>query len=245
MANRFYVQPERILDYTVKFTADQGKQIRNVLRLRTNDNVRVFDGSGREFGVQLEEVGAVVTGSIFETVSPGTEPNRRLTLVQALPKGEKLDWILQKCTEIGVSEFIFVDTARSITKISSEKLPQRIERWKAIVKEAAEQSGRVCLPTIAGVTSFSDALARTSDRGVGFIAWEGETERLLTTELSRVQDETDITCFIGPEGGFTQGEIRAAGNAGITPVSLGPRILRTETAAIVGSGLIIYSHGSQ
>jgi 16S rRNA (uracil1498-N3)-methyltransferase len=211
--------------------------MRNVLRLLPGFEVRAFDGSGQEFVVELTEVGHSASGVVREILNPSTEPSIRLTLVQGLPKGEKTDFIFQKCTEIGVSEFILTETARSVARIPADRLEGRLERWRSIVREAAEQSGRVRLPEV-GLKSFKEAMKLP--HGVGIIAWEGERETTLSQVIVRLKTEEHITLFVGPEGGFTEEEIADARTAGIQPVSLGPRILRTETAAVVASALIIY-----
>lgn len=234
MTHRFYVLPEFITNGCVRFTEDQSRQIRNVLRLRSKDGVAVFDGSGREYDVTLEQLDTPAIGRVVGTSEPNTEPEVCLTLVQGLPKGEKIELILQKCTEIGVSRFAIVETARSVPRIPPDRLRGRLERWRAIVKEAAEQSGRVKIPSLEGIHFLRTAFKEC--RGKGIIAWESEKEKYVTSELTGT---SEITLFIGPEGGFTAEEIAAAAKSGITPVSLGPRILRTETAAIVASTLIL------
>jgi 16S rRNA (uracil1498-N3)-methyltransferase len=236
MAHRFYVPPDRISDGAVTFTDEQRKQIKNVLRLSPGDNVNVFDGSGKEYATSLKSIGNEAVGEVVSTCAPSTEPSMRITLVQGIPKGEKLEFILQKCTEIGVSEFIIVSTERSVPKISAQKLPSRLERWRAIAKEAAEQSGRVRVPSIEGVLTLKETFARYPH---GLIAWEKEAEHSIGEEL-RAGNREETTLFIGPEGGFSAEEIDLAVRHGITPISLGRRILRTETAAIVGSAILIY-----
>jgi 16S rRNA (uracil1498-N3)-methyltransferase len=235
--HRFYVSPERISDSTVSFSDDQRKQIRNVLRLAADDSVVVFDGSGREYVARLD---ASETGTVTRTSTPSTEPALRLTLVQGLPKGDKIEFVLQKCTEIGVSEFVIVSTERSIPKIDKDKVAGRLQRWRSIVIEAAEQSGRVRVPEISGVFPFREVIDRSSKAQVRFIAWEDQKESALLSELTNLGVLNSLELFIGPEGGFSSEEVAAAVRQGIRSVSLGPRILRTETAAIVASALAIY-----
>jgi 16S rRNA (uracil1498-N3)-methyltransferase len=241
MTHRFFVTPDRVSENQVIFTEDQRKQLLRVLRLHPGDKVIGFDGSGREYLAEirtLDEARAV--GGILEVRTPDTEPSIRLTLMQCLPKGEKLDFILQKCTEIGVAEFVIVEAARSVPRISPDKLPGRLERWSAIVREAAEQSGRTRLPVVRGVIPFREALSGAGDYDAGVIAWEGEQTTALTSELPRLRRAERALYLVGPEGGFTEDEIAAADAEGIMPVSLGARTLRTETAAVVGAALIIY-----
>jgi len=238
--HRFFVPASRISGGRISFSNEQRKQLRNVLRLRSGDVVTALDGSGREFVTKIEALdGKLAIGKIMETRTPSTEPNTRLTLVISLPKGERLDLILQKCTEIGAAKFLIIETVRTVRRIAPDKIPAKLDRWRTIVKEAAEQCGRTRLPTVDGVISLEDALAQVKS-GTGVIAWEEEEETNLSSVLPRIKSADEITLFIGPEGGFTEEEVAAARAAGIIPVSLGPRILRTETAAIVGCTLIIY-----
>jgi 16S rRNA (uracil1498-N3)-methyltransferase len=237
--HRFYVSPHLISQQQVLFSQAQARQMKNVLRLQVGDIVYVFDGSGNEYATEIQTLDSKqATGRITHVTCPETEPRLRLTLVQGLPKGDKIDFILQKCTEIGVSSFLIVTTSRSVPRIPKEKQAQRIERWQAIVREAAEQSGRVYLPKVCGIVSFDEALSSFSGRGL--IGWEGEKVKTLLSEIGNISLSADITCFIGPEGGFTDEEIDAAIRHGVTPVSLGARVLRAETAAIVASVLLIY-----
>lgn len=237
--HRFYVPPERISCNQVLFSASQAKQITNVLRLHIGDTVYVFDNSGKEYSAKLLAVeGREVVGEITEVTHPNTEPRLRLTLVQGLLKGDKIELILQKCTEIGVSAFVIVTTTRSVPRIPDDRLASRIERWRAIVREAAEQSGRVRVPEITGIVPFEEALSLTGGKKI--IAWEEKKDKNISSELLQVTSAESLTCFIGPEGGFSEQEVQAAEYSGTKPVSLGARILRAETAAIVASALLIY-----
>ncbi|MHB0912338.1 MAG: RsmE family RNA methyltransferase [Armatimonadota bacterium] len=227
MAHRFYV-PGGISEGRVRFEPYQEKQIRSVLRLHEGDTVRVFDKSGREFTARLAAPGIAEIESEFP---PAVEPELGLTLVQALPKGDKIEMILQKCTEIGVSRFMLMETERSVARIPEERLARRMERWRMIVREAAEQSGRARVPEVEGIYTLRDALAASPEARI--IAWEEEA-----APLHAVSGEAGL--FIGPEGGFTEEEVALARELGATSVSLGPRILRTETAAMVASALLIY-----
>lgn len=241
MTHRFFVTADRVSTEEVSFTDDQRKQMRNVLRLRPGDVVAALDGTGREYLVKIRDLsGPTALGDVLETMCPDTEPDVRLTIIQGLPKGEKLDFILQKCTEIGADKFLIMETMRSVPRIAPAKLPARLERWRAIVREAAEQSGRARMPTVEGILSFENALARAKNSNVGIIAWECERETGLISEMPSIRSAQSVAYLVGPEGGFTEEEVTMARAGGIIPVSLGSRILRTETAAIVGAALIIY-----
>lgn len=237
--HRFYVPPERISSRQVLFSASQAKQIANVLRLHAGDTVYVFDNTGKEYATKLLAVDVPeVAGEITQVTHPKTEARLRLTLVQGLLKGDKIELILQKCTEIGVSAFIIAATARSVPKIPEDRLASRVERWRAIVREAAEQSGRVRVPDVRGIVPLEQAFSLTDGKGI--IAWEQEKDKDISPELLQAGSAESLTCFIGPEGGFSDEEVQAAAHSGIKPVSLGARILRAETAAIVTSALLIY-----
>lgn len=240
MSHRFFVPPECVSGNQVTFTENQRKQIRNVLRLHSGEIVYTLDNTGREYVTEIETLdGSKALGRVVEVRFPATEPKMRLTLIQSMPKGEKLDLILQKCTEIGVAEFLIIETERTVARIPSEKIGARLDRWRAIVREAAEQSGRVLLPVVEGVLSFHEALARVTQYPA-MIAWEEERSPGLLTALRRFGSIGRAALLVGPEGGFTAGEVDEALAKGIVPVSLGPRTLRTETAAIVASALAIY-----
>lgn len=240
--HRFHVPTERIIEGRALLSAEQQKQLKHVLRMRPDDEIAVFDGSGLEFHTRLEaDSTGTLSARVLETLKPDTEPSTRLTIIQSIPKGEKLELILQKCTEIGAAEFLIVSTERSVPKIASDKLPARLERWRAVVREAAEQSGRVRLPNVDGVFPLGEALARIRGKGTILAAWECETRMELFSALRSLTGVPDVVLLIGPEGGFAPSEISAAVEAGAIPVSLGPRILRTETAAIAASAIIVYA----
>ena len=237
MTHRFFVAPQSVSGDRVEFSSEQRNQLRNVLRLGPGDKVTALDGSGREFLVELATLDErLASGRILSVAAPDTEPRTELTLIQAMPKGEKLELILQKCTEIGVSEFLIVETSRSVPRIPQERIPARLDRWRSIVREAAEQSGRTRMPIVAGVIPFREAVARARDCDVRVIAREGGSTDPLITESPPAGQ---IALVIGPEGGFSEEEIAAAADAGFEPVSLGHTTLRTETAAIVGAALIL------
>lgn len=239
MSHRFFVSPACVSEGQVVFTEDQRKQIKNVLRLHPGEIVYTLDNSGREYVTEIQALDeSRALGRIMEVRLPATESKMRMTLIQAMPKGEKLDFILQKCTEIGVSKFVLTETERSVARIPTEKVQARLDRWRAIVREAAEQSGRACLPVVEGILPFRRALEEAAGCPA-MMAWEGERTANLIAVLRQLGRPDEVAVLIGPEGGFTAGEVDQARAAGIVPVSLGPRTLRTETAAIVASALVI------
>jgi 16S rRNA (uracil1498-N3)-methyltransferase len=231
--HRFFLPPETIRGEEVSIPPEQARQIGSVLRLRPGERILVLDNSGTEYLVRLRspEEGIVEGRSRNEA-----EPGLRLVLYQGLLKGPKLEWVLQKGTEIGISRFVPVITERSV---AGEPGESKQRRYDAIMREAAEQSGRGRIPDIAPTVSLTHALAGAE--GTLVIPWEEERDRALGTVKTTHGDTVSI--FIGPEGGFSAREVEAACSAGAIPVTLGRRILRAETAAVVTASLLLGSAG--
>lgn len=244
MMHRFFVSPDQIAHQFVRFDADQAHQMRRVLRLRPGDRVVALDGLGRQYAVVLEEVShARATGRFSESAEATGEPSVRLTLYQSLLRREKFEWVLQKGTEIGVAAFVPVVTRRSLVRDADDVGPEKIERWRRIIREAAEQSGRGLLPSLDQAMPL-EALARVADAHYAcLIAWEGEHGRTVRDALAQCEHPRDVALYIGPEGGYDTDEVRLVESWGGIPVTLGCRILRTETAALVGATLVLHELG--
>ena len=236
MPHRFYVPQEFIAGEKVTFSDEQRKQITNVLRLTPGDLVNVFDGTGREYSVQIS---SPASGDVLAISCPQTESPLHVTIIQSLPKGDKIEFIVQKCTEIGVSAFLIMETSRSVPRIAPEKMASRLHRWQSIAVEAAEQSGRVRVPLVSGIVSFANALDQTRMVKARLIACEAERSAHVSPQLLGGRDSDELAILIGPEGGFGPEETEAARESGVIPISLGPGSLRTETAAVVASALAI------
>ena len=240
--HRFFVDPGSISHRAVRFDDDQAHQMRRVLRLRRGDAVLVLDGRGWQYEVMLDEVShARVTGQVGERTEATGEPAVRLSLFQSLLRREKFEWVLQKGTELGVARFMPVITRRSLVRDIEDVTPEKLNRWRRIIKEAAEQSGRGLLPELAPPLPYAAAVNEARATGHAIIAWEGVTHMNIRDALQA--GATNIALFIGPEGGFDPDEITEAVDAGCVAVTLGRRILRTETAAIVGTTLILHELG--
>lgn len=241
--HRFFISPEQVSGLIVRFDDDQAHQIERVLRLRPGDRVLALDGAGQEFEIVLEEIArSRVSGLIARQSAAGGEPAVQLTLYQSMLKREKFEWVLQKGTEIGVSEFVPVITNRSLVREADVK-PDKLERWRRIIKEAAEQSGRGVLPRLISPVPFMVAAAEGLSYDCTLMAWENAAEPNIRTALQRHGSPHNIGLYIGPEGGFDQAEIEEAAFYGITSVTLGRRILRTETAAIVAAAIVLHELG--
>jgi 16S rRNA (uracil1498-N3)-methyltransferase len=227
--HRFFVPAGSIRGDHVSLPPEQARQIRTVLRLRPGERIVVLDNSGDEYVVRLI---APYEGRVEERRRNVAEPVTPVSLYQGTLKGDKLDLVLQKGTEIGISRFVPVITERSV---AGEPGESKQRRYRAIVQEAAEQSGRGTLPEVAPAISLADALH--SAEGTILIPWEEEkTNHLRSVSLAKGER---VSLFIGPEGGFSASEIESARQAGARVVSLGTRILRADTAAIVAASLLL------
>jgi 16S rRNA (uracil1498-N3)-methyltransferase len=234
VTHRFFVPPEQIQAHSVVFSDDQAHQIHSVLRLRTGDTVKVFDG--------LEAVDHVValsgrsTGQITGTAPQPPEPTTRLVVYPALLQRDKFELVLQKLTEIGAAAIVPVLTARGLVRHPPDE--HRQTRWRAILREAAEQSGRGVVPELAPAMRFDEAIERASAEGTVVMAFEGERCRRLGEALGSAQPT--VSLFVGPEGSFEAEEVACARQAGAHIVTLGPRVLRAETASVVLAALSLY-----
>ena len=246
--HRFFIPPEWINERQVTLVEDVAHQIRNVLRMRVGDRLIVLDDSGWERDVELGRLAKnVVMGHVVEErLAPG-EPRTKVSLYQGVLKAQKFEWVLQKGTELGLVEFIPVICERSMVG-DLEDVDRKLGRWQRIIREAAEQSRRGRLPVLRPATLFVQSCQRaTRSGGLALMPWEDEKEISLKSMLTAGEEETDlpfsISIFIGPEGGLAYKEIEAARGYGVQPVSLGPRILRAETAGIVAASATLYELG--
>ena len=199
----------------------------------------MLDDSGWEYHVQLESFDRhSASGTVLSKRLAGGEPRTKIVVFQGLLKGSKFEYVLQKCTEVGVVAFVPVLTARAV--VSGEGAGDRAERWARIIQEAAEQARRGRLPRLHPVVDFKTAVKQAA--GLTLLPWEGEESRGLRAVLAG-RKVFAINLFVGPEGGFRDDEVALAVEHGAIPVSLGPRILRAETAALVASSAILYELG--
>ncbi len=237
--HRFFVPPEAIAQGQVQFPEAAARQIMRVLRLRPGDLVAVLDGEGTLYHVSLQRVSRhEVVGQIVREEPATGEPRLAVDLYMALIKGERFDWVLQKGTELGVARFVPMVTERTVVRDLSPS-PHRRARWSRIVQEAAEQCGRARIPEIASPVAFTAACAAAAEADRRLIAWAGEGRRSFAEAYGDEQPER-LALLIGPEGGFTADEVAQAYAHGIVPFSLGERVLRAETAAIVAVTLAMY-----
>lgn len=214
------------------------RQVTTVLRLRPGDAIRLFDGTGREWPATLAQAGrGEAVARLGEPGVPAREPARRVTLCVALLKGEKMEWVLQKGTELGVDAFQPLVTQRVEGGAGESRTvsESRQTRWERIIVEAAEQSGRLTVPALKPPVRLAEALRTPEPKA---FCWEDERESMLPAALDW-RAATRARLFVGPEGGFTPEEVALARAAGARVASLGPLILRAETAAIVAATLAL------
>lgn len=244
-ARRFMVNSRAIRDGYASFDGDIYNHMVRVLRLGTGDAVELADEKGLiHFGlinqVAKEWVAVKITSSCPAVQSDSTAP--RITICQALPKGDKIDLILQKGTELGAHNFLIFGGRRSVARVRDDQQNSKLERWNRITAEAARQCGRVDIPEVAWRPSAVEA-ANDSNQELRLILWEGEREHSLKDSLTISGKPASVIVSIGPEGGFDPLEVRHFSQHGFKPVTLGSRILRTETASVAILAVMQYIWG--
>lgn len=243
--NRFFVPPGQIAGSSLCITGSDVHHIAKVLRLKAGDRIVVTDGTGREYIAQLTDVSLQkVEAVIRESYAAGNEPPIDVYLLQGLPKGEKMELIIQKCTEIGIRKIIPVQMERTVIKLPGDKAKQRRERWQRIAGEAAKQCQRSVIPEIAPVCDLDRAIKGLPEGTTLVMPWE-EEKAVGLKEFFRKNSPMigPIALIIGPEGGISPQEASWAMEQGARGVSLGPRILRTETAGLVALSIVLYELG--
>ena len=219
------------------------RHVRNVLRLNRGDPITVFDGSGKEYeGTIVGLQSSHLTILVEKVSSPARESHLRITLAQSLLKGEKMDTLIQKATELGVTEIIPFSSARSVPVLSNPRRAERRRRWEKIAIEASKQCGRDILPNIHSLQTYGEMLQRVEPESLRLILWEREGLGLKEVLKGSVRMKK-VFFIVGPEGGLTQVEIEEAKGKDFIPVFLGKRILRSETAGLCLLSILQYEWG--
>jgi 16S rRNA (uracil1498-N3)-methyltransferase len=236
---RFFISPDQVAGPLITISGEDVRHIGAVLRMKPGDELLLCDGQGTEYSAKIIHVDRteIKTEIVSKTRREIAYP--RVTLGQGLPKSDKMDWIVQKATELGVASIVPLVTERTIVKIRDEE--KRVSRWQKICREAAMQSNRPDIPSVGHIIAFNDFLL-TPDTGPGtllLLPWEEGTAPIKEV-LRKNPDIDQIIVLIGPEGGFSATEATSAKERGFHLVSLGPNILRTETAAIAVLSMISY-----
>lgn len=246
--HRFFVEPEQIIGSSTVITGSDAHHISGVLRLCPGEQIVVCDGEGYEYQGDIVECGKTeVTARIRLVRKSHSEPPTRVILAQGLPKkAEALELVIQKATELGVSRLVPLITERTVARPKEEKLHNRQTRWNRIALEAAKQSQRAKVPTIDQPMKLYDFLDSIPRDALCIIPYEMEKSVGIREVLHWEQEKhypRSVVILIGPEGGFSSHEVDEARRAGAVPVSMGPRILRTETAGITALGIVLYELG--
>lgn len=242
--HRFFVPKDQISDKTITIIGSDVNHIKNVLRMEPEDKIEIIDSRGNSFIASIKQIHSdEVQATIIKSLTNNPKLSTKITLAQCLPKAKKMDFIVQKATELGVSHIIPVISERSIPKIE-EKADKKLSHWQKIAREASEQSGRTITPEILALTKFEDLIKTAKNYKLALIPWEGE-QCLILKQIPlpdhQITRSSDILIIIGPEGGFSREEIELAKKFGIIPITLGKRILRTETAGIVLLAQLLYA----
>jgi len=245
---RFFLPPKAFLGEEVRVTdAALIHHLRDVLRLRSGDTVVFLDNTGWEYETVLQAIEAgQTTGQIRQRRLCAHEPHTKITLYQAVLKGERFEWALQKGTELGVSVFVPLLSERCIVQDATQLSRRKLQRWEKIIQAAAEQSRRGRLPALQPLTLLAPAYEQVQRSGsLALIPWEegGAPIRQALEEAGHDHAPFSVALFIGPEGGFSAAEVQMARDYGIVPVSLGPRILRAETAGVAAAAVVLYQYG--
>ncbi|MCQ2771008.1 MAG: 16S rRNA (uracil(1498)-N(3))-methyltransferase [Clostridia bacterium] len=245
---KFFVDPSQIFDDQIAIIGDDAKHLALSLRMRKGDQIQISDGHKTDYDCIITSIDPLMVKCDILTSGPcESEPILKIRVFQCLPKGDKMEYIIQKAVELGAAEIIPVNSSRCIAKPpirSKNGVDKKLERWNRIAYEAAEQSRRGIIPKVLDYIDYDDAIRMCSNDFMRFICYEDESHMNLRDYISSKQNASTtnlvVSFFIGPEGGFSTDEIERAKIANIPAVSLGKRILRTETASSFVLSVISY-----
>ena len=240
----FFVEEPAMGENSITITGGDVNHIKNVLRMAVGDKICVINGqNNKEYYCEITAVGNdAVDTRICEIRESDQELGNEVVLFQGLPKSDKMELIIQKAVELGVHTIVPVSTDRTVVKLDAKKEANKRKRWMSISESAAKQSGRLRIPEVTPVVSYREALEMAKKMDVRLIPYELAEGMEKTRELmSSIQPGQSVAVFIGPEGGFESSEIEKAMEIGAWPITLGKRILRTETAGLVTLAMLVYN----
>lgn len=242
---RFFVENIRAKAGFCSITGSEARHISRVLRMAPGDRFVLMDGSGARYQALIDAIGAREVRVLLEKALPAPRPSPvKIILCQALLKSRPMDYIVQKTSELGVDCIVPFSSKRTVVRLKGDRMRNKIRHWREIARGAAKQSGRETTAEIEAPLPFQELATRWKEENAHkVILWEGEREKDLKELLTSSSSPGKVIAFIGPEGGFVHEEIEEAQSAGFSPVSLGGRVLRSETAAIILVALIQYEHG--
>ena len=241
---KFFVTQNQVNDNKITLIGEDVKHIANVLRKQTGDVVNICNTTTSEnFLCQLEEISKEeIKCSIIEIVKSEAEPSTEITIFQGLPKAEKMELIIQKCTEIGAKVFVPVEMERCVVKLDNKTASKKLERWQKIAETAAKQSGRDIIPKVENLINLQKVCNLIQNYDIVILAYENEEQYTLKQALNNIvkKDVLKVGIIIGPEGGIDSKEVEMLEQSGAKTVTLGKRILRTETVGISMTSIILY-----
>jgi 16S rRNA (uracil1498-N3)-methyltransferase len=242
LRDRFFVEGVHVLGESIALASDDARKIATVLRGKTGDRVQIVDSGGSAFSASIDVTGSAVTVVLDETLERGArESGVRLTIAQGIPKGSKMDLIVEKAVELGAAAIVPLRSDRVVGERTGD---HKHERWQRIAKTAAQQCGRTVVPDVLPIVTWNELIATFSDYDRVYLPWESADVRpLRDTFEADAHAIASALVIIGPEGGFSSNEVERAIAAGATAVSLGTRILRTETVALVVLAAFAYARG--
>lgn len=238
---QFFVEEEQVHSDSISITGGDVNHIKNVLRMKNGEKIRVSSKSGLAYFCHISSIlDDEVIAAIDSADETGTELDNHIVLYQGLPKGDKMELIIQKAVELGVSEIVPVAMKNCVVKLDEKKAQSKCKRWQAIAESAAKQSKRTVIPQIQMPLSWKQALEEAKELDVVLVPYENERGMEATREIFRsIPEGASIGVMIGPEGGFSPEEI-AQLDKDMHRISLGRRILRTETAGMATLSMLIY-----
>mgnify|MGYP005943515605 CR=1 FL=1 len=239
---QFFIEDENAAEDFVTIEGSDVNHIKNVLRMKPGEKIRVCTRNGQNYFCSISDITeSFVRADILEKEAESTELPCRIYLFQGLPKNDKMEWIIQKCVELGVHAIVPVATKRAVVKLDEKKAQKKVNRWNAIAESAAKQSGRGIVPEVLPVMKWKEALEYARQLDVKMIPYEKAAGINATKQLiASVSFGQSVGIFIGPEGGFEEAEVEAAKEIGAVSVTLGRRILRTETAGMTILSILMY-----
>lgn len=239
---RFFSLDETFTKETVEITGEDVNHIKNVLRMKIGEEIQIGNGKEKEYicTIQSMEKDKIIA-KIVDVIGTSSELPAKITLFQGLPKGDKIEYIIQKAVELGAYRIVLVDTRRTVVKLDDKKAAKKIERYNAIALSAAKQAKRSLIPKVEGVISFEQALKEADALEKVLIPYENAEGISYAREIVKsLKGRESIGVFIGPEGGFAEEEVERAKEHGAKCITLGKRILRTETAALTALSILMF-----
>lgn len=240
---QFFVAPEQINGKDIRITGSDVNHIKNVLRMKIGEEIAVSNGvDGKEYRCEISAVGEEEICCTLRFIKEeGLELPSKIYLFQGLPKADKMELIIQKAVELGVYEIIPVAMRRCVVKLDEKKAKSKLSRWQSISEAAAKQSRRKVIPAVKEVMTFKEAVSYAEQIDVKLLPYELAEGMQHTKELiDGLKPGRSVAVFIGPEGGFDEDEIKTASESGLQPITMGKRILRTETAGFTILAWLMY-----